>query len=186
MNIRGALLAAVVAAGSLILFASPASAQYDDTLSCSFDQVVVGQTVTDNANGFLPGSEVRVAITDDGPNVPGTPTSPASLDSAAILVDLGIAIADANGRIDHTFVVPDLAPGNYFVTLFGLASPGDEQRILSCPLEVVPRDTGGPIAFTGSESKPLAQFAIGLIAAGALAVVVARRRKARVAAQTSV
>ncbi len=189
---RVAALAALVLAGALITFVSPASAQYDQVLSCSFDRVNPGDVVTADGNGFLPGSTVALSITDDSDSVsagPGDPTIPGGeLDTAAVLIDLGTTTADANGQINFTFVVPDadvLPAGDYFVTAVGILNTGNEPRLISCPFEVVVPGVTGPIAFTGSNSKPIAEIAIAMIAVGGLAVVFARRRSARQSAQVS-
>ena len=186
-----AVLVTCLMAGSMLLFAAPASAQYDQVLHCSFTKVLAGQTATSNANGFNPGSNVVMGITNDGGSVPpGSPTTSAGeLSGAALLLGLGTAVADANGQINFTFIVPDAAvlpAGKYFVTATGVASPGNGPRQLSCPFEIVTPVAVGPIAFTGSTTRPIAEVAIAMIAVGGLAVLFARRRMTGVAAETTV
>jgi len=182
MKTRLAAVAAL-ALGVLVLFAAPANAQYDQILSCSFDRVVPGDVVTAAGNGFKPDSTVVIVITDDGGSIgPGDPFAPGGeISSSAAVVNLGTTQADAQGEIDFTFVVPgatDLPPGDYFVTATGVLNSGDAPRQVSCPFTVLAVPATGPIAFTGSNSKPIAEVAIAMIALGGLAVVVARRRLA--------
>ncbi len=179
-------------AGSLVLFAAPASAQYGVTLQCNFVQVFAGtKQLQCTGDGYEPGSTITLHIDDKVfPNVPivnPPAATAASVESAAVIAFLPSAVADANGVFVQVFDMPDdIATGFYLITSTGIGVDG-EPRTLQWRFEVIDRAGVGPIAFTGSSSRPIAEIVIAMIALGGLAVVVARRRTAtQAAARTSV
>jgi hypothetical protein len=161
MRKTSVLLAFVMAVGVWAGFAAPASAQYATVLTCNFDMLNPGETVTVSGDGYDPGSQVTISINrTDG----------------VFTRDLLITTVDANGEFAATITLPtDTPAGTYDVLANGVGVDLDP-RSLSCPLQVE-QISDTPIAFTGSNSRPTVQIALAVIALGSLLVFATRRKR---------
>jgi len=171
MKRRIAVLLSLVLAASFVLLAAPAQAQYAEVLGCSFDRTTGEEVVSGEGDGFVPNTSVAITIDDSA--IP-------LLSSAALVRDLGSTIADADGVVAFSAVVPeDLDGGSYFMTASGEAFGGGT-RTLQCPFtvdEVLPEVQARQVAFTGSNSLTIASVALVLIGVGAFALFAAKRRE---------
>lgn len=155
---------AVLAVGALVMlgFASTASAQTPPPaeyppVTCTVQVTISGNTVTVivTCTGFQPG--VTITVTIDGAVAGETVVGP----NGEAVLDADIAntcgahtfsATDGTTTVDGTFDVP-----------CGPATP------------VQP---AGTLPFTGSDSLPVAQLGVALLAVGALITVVVRKRRA--------
>ncbi|CAN5528248.1 hypothetical protein BH20ACT2_BH20ACT2_15350 [soil metagenome] len=165
------MLATVLAALVVALMVAPAVAQTypppAEGITISNTTVVPGQSVTVTATGYAPGTAVGFVFLSDP-------------------VDLGSVTADANGVARLTFNVPaDADPGEHTVTASGLGADGSP-LVQSVNLTVVGPDgaAGGqgtgrrPLPRTGTDASiGLGQLGAGLLAAGGIAVLAARKRR---------
>jgi hypothetical protein len=171
MRKTSVLVAFVMATVAWAGFASPASGQYVNTLVCGFSTVEPGDTVSVSGDGFDPGSQITVSITDEA--LPSYTLGGAGV-SGAFARTVLVTPADATGNFSATFTIPaDTPDGNYNVLAVGVQSEG-QPRALACPVEVI-SDTS-PIAFTGSNTRPMVQIALAIVALGALLVFATRRK----------
>jgi hypothetical protein len=155
------LVAFVLAVGAWAGFAAPASAQYSTVLTCNFTMLMAGDTATVSGDGYDPGSQITISINrTDG----------------VFTQDVLITTADANGQFTATFTVPAAAPAGTYDVLANGIGVDLAARSLACPFEVG-QVTQVPIAFTGSNSRPMAQIALAIIALGALLVFATRRKR---------
>lgn len=152
-----------------LAFASPAGAQYepgvegitvtngDGTSGASCNP---GGALTASATGFAPGSEVTFTFESDP-------------------VVLGTAIAgdDTTASIQSTWPA-NAADGTHTVTASGTDGTG-AFSVSSSTVCGVSTSTGA-LPRTGSDSAPLFQIAIALVAAGGILVLAARKRMASV------
>lgn len=164
----GITIAILLAAFAPALVASSAhAAQYPpggNGETASVQAVTPGGTVTFRAEIFRPGSRVVFRLFS-------TP------------VELGSAIADADGVATLTATIPANTPlGNHTVKASGIAPDGSPLTV-SVPLVVANRVVNGVAVFddvarTGSSNAlPLARAGVATVAAGALLVVIARKRR---------
>lgn len=122
------------------------------------------QTVTFTGSGFQPGENVRGTVNSDP-------------------VDLGVVVADANGNVAFTWVVPaDFALGEHTVTLAGETSLRTVQATFTvfAAAAVVGNNTnsnGNGLANTGSATTALWGGALLMALFGA-GMVMANRRNA--------
>lgn len=169
----GITIAILLAAFAPGLFASPAhAAQYPpggNGETASVQAVTPGGTVTFRAKIFRPGSSVLFRLFS-------TP------------VELGSAIADANGVATLTATIPANTPvGNHVVKASGIAPDGSPLTV-SVPLVVATKVVNGvavvdDVARTGSSNAlPLARTGVAAVAVGGLLVVIARKRRSGSAA----
>jgi hypothetical protein len=104
---------------------------------------------------------------------------------------LGTTTSDANGNFSTSVQIPADAPaGGNTIQAFEVGDNTDP--LTGCPAQVAaleitagggPVVSGEPQAVTGSNSTmPLVRLAFGLLAAGGLAMLVSRRRKATISA----
>jgi len=153
-----------------LAFASPAGAQYDPgvqgitltngngTSGASCDP---GGPLTVSASGFQPGTDVTFTFSSD-PVVLGTAT--AGDDTAASV---------------QTTWPANASDGEHTVTASGTdgAGPFEVSASTVCGVSSA---SGGALPRTGSDSAPLFQIAIALVAAGGILVLAARKRMASV------
>ncbi|HZQ26868.1 MAG TPA: LPXTG cell wall anchor domain-containing protein [Acidimicrobiales bacterium] len=118
-----------------------------------------GDDVTASGCGFKPGSSV-------------------ALDFLSTPVRVGTATADANGGIRATVTVPaNATPGTHTIEATG-TDPRGAPLVLSASITIL--GAGAPLPHTGSSSTaPLTAAGVGLVLIGGVAVVGARRRRAR-------
>jgi hypothetical protein len=155
-------------------FAAPASAQYATILTCGFSTVQPGDTVTVSGDGYDPGSQVTISITDEA--LPAYVVGGlSSTVNGAYAADVLITTVDANGEFSATFTIPTDTPAGMYAVLADGIGVDLAARGLSCPVQVQ-QIAEVPIAFTGSNSKPFVQIALAAIALGALLVFATRRR----------
>lgn len=154
----------VVAALMLVFGGSASAGTYpgDATLTCTPSTVAIGDNLSCTATGYEPGATVTFEI---GSGV------------------LGSAVADANGVASITAPVPTGTPtGAVTVTSTGTGAGGGTTALVLNTNVTVHAAALQPVEAsqlpaTGSDSSlPIAQIAVVLIAAGGLAVLVARRR----------
>ncbi len=134
----------------------------DATLTCTPSTVAIGDDLSCTATGYEPGGTVTFQINPF----------------------LGSAVADANGVASVTAPVPTGVPtGPVTVSSSGPgADGGSTELVLNTTVTVIaaaaqPAQAADGLPVTGSDSSlPLAQIAVVLIAAGGLALLVARRR----------
>jgi LPXTG-motif cell wall-anchored protein len=164
-RLTAALAASALAGMALLGLAAPASAQtYDDNESAgvSDSTVTPGQplTATSGDGSFTPGETVEYGV-------------------ESTYQRLGEVKADSDGAATATFEVPEnLSAGRHDVVFTSVAS-GKQVRV---PFTVVSSAAASPgrgqLPRTGSEELvALTVAGLGLVAAGAGMVVVARRRR---------
>ena len=159
----------LIAAGAMALLAmaAPAAAQQYppavNSLTCSDTTPTPGQTISCEARTFAAGAAVTVTL--DSP------------------VALGTATADAAGLIALQVTIPTGTPlGAHTLVATGPAPTGQTLN-LSLAITVVSAQgggagsTGGNLPDTGSNSIPLAQIGLGLLAAGGVIYAIASRRR---------
>lgn len=111
-----------------------------------------GQAATFTGSGFLPGENVRGTVHSDP-------------------VDLGLAIADADGNVSFRWNVPaNFAVGTHTVTLSGESS----KRVVEASFTVL--SSSDELARTGANTMALWGGALLMVLLGAAAVVGNRRR----------
>ncbi len=122
-------------------------------------EVVQGGVIEVTSRGWDPGSTVRVAL--DG-------------------VELGTATADADGAFSDSFTVPSgTPPGPHDVELRGVLGGEPVEVATAITVLVAPVAPPGPsaLARTGTMLAPWALGGLALVAAGAAAVLAARRSR---------
>ena len=117
-----------------------------------------GENMTVSGTGFLPNAPVTVTVAST-PTVVGTP------------------MTDGDGNWTLTFAAPT-EPGVHTITA------SDGTNVITGTFTVVAAGTAvtpaGTLPYTGSDSSlPLAQLGLGLVAVGAIAVLMVRKRNAR-------
>ncbi|HZM38263.1 MAG TPA: LPXTG cell wall anchor domain-containing protein [Acidimicrobiales bacterium] len=160
----------LIAAGAMALLAmaAPAAAQQYppavNSLTCSDTTPTPGQTISCQARTFAAGGAVTVTLNSDP-------------------VTLGTATADAAGLIALQVTIPTGTPlGAHTLVATGPAPTGQTLN-LSLAITVVSArgggagSTGGNLPDTGSNSIPLAQIGLGLLAAGGVIYAIASRRR---------
>lgn len=179
---RRAVLLLVATAATAILVAAPAGAQ---TFENDDDYAALCTPLVLSSSSVTAGDSVTVS----GTAATGGATIAIVLDNATVL---GETTSDATNHFFSTSVtIPsDLAAGNHTLQAFQLGDSTDP--IVGCPAQLASIEVLGltiqapeeeALARTGSNSSlPLARVGFGLVAAGGLALVVSRRRKAAVAA----
>lgn len=141
------------------------------SLTTTTSEVGPGGTLTISGTGFVPGSEVRLAL----------------IGSEGSSISLGTVVADGEGAFSKEVTIPDsVLAGQYTVTATGLDPSGNE-RVLSIAITVVggaPPAAGAPpsrggirSAVTGWDPLPWAVSGIALAVFGAGVVVLAGRRR---------
>jgi LPXTG-motif cell wall-anchored protein len=157
----------------LLVLAAPAGAQTypgDANLTCNPPTAEVGETITMVATGYQPGSEVTFTIND---------------------VFVGTAIADADGVATLVTVVPEGTPiGTVPCGSGGIDIEGNT-LVLSSTLQIIagsavitpvtPVTPAAPLPVTGSDSKPLVQVAVAIVALGGLMLLVSRKKSTETA-----
>lgn len=149
----------------LVAGATPAFAQQyppgEDAVFVSDTTVVPGEPITISAQVFQPGSTVTFVF-----------------ESAP--VTLGTATANANGVATLTVEIPSTAtPGPHTITASGTGADGNPLSVV-INITVVGARAGAALPVTGSQgSVPLVRIGAGLLAAGGIAVLMARKRRAR-------
>ena len=180
--LRAIAAVALVVAG-LAVVAGPASAQQGPpTFPPGFPPGPPPGVPPQNPPGDAPGYQLASLITPPQAAVRGAVTSRCvgfppdtpvtfSLDGEV----LGTVTADANGDCAFTFTMPD-ACGVYTLT----ASGGGVVRTstITVPCAAAPVSAAGALPYTGSDSLPIAQLGIGLLAVGAFVTILVRRRHA--------
>lgn len=166
--IRRLLIVGAVALTALA-FASPAGAQYDPGVAgltltngdgSSGATCNPGGALTASAAGFQPGTEVTFTFNSD-PVVLGTAT----------------AGDDTVASIQTTWPA-NASDGTHTVVASGTDGTGPFEVSSSTVCGV--SSSGGALPRTGSDSAPLFQIAIALVAAGGILVLAARKRMASV------
>lgn len=157
----------IAAAAMIALFAAPAAAQYDITVTPG--TVRPGGTVSISGEGCSPGAEVTITFTQVS-------------DARAVGDTLTVAtvIADENGKFTASFVVPEgTAVGRYEVAAFC-----DGSQVASAFVDVVgdtatttPGTPSGPIVRTGSDLNGLGLLGAGLLTVGGLILVATKTRR---------
>jgi LPXTG-motif cell wall-anchored protein len=168
MMIRRLLIVGAVVLTALA-FAAPANAQYNGvgglTLTngngTSGASCNPGGPLTASASGFAPGSEVTFTFNSD-PVVLGTATAG----------DDGVA------SVQSTWPA-NAADGTHEVVATGTDGDGAFE-VRASTVCGVSSTSGGALPRTGSDSAPLLQIAIALVAAGGILVLAARKRMASV------
>jgi LPXTG-motif cell wall-anchored protein len=152
---RSLSMAVVVALAGLFLLAAPASAQYQPD-----DEQVLDETLV------RPGDPVNVS----GRGCPPGYTVTTSFDGEVVAT----TTADGNGAYATEFAVPSGAsPGTHTIT----TRCGD---VVFTSTVTVPGAVSGTLPRTGSDSTvPVVQIGLVLLAAGGLATLVARQRRAK-------
>lgn len=152
-----------------LAFAPAAHAQYDPDVQgltltngdgSSGASCNPGGPLSISAQGFMPGTEVTFTFNSD-PVVLGTAT----------------AGDDAVASLQSTWPA-DAADGEHTVTASGTAADGSGSLEVSASTVcgVSTGGAGGALPRTGSDSAPLFQIAIALVAAGGILVLAARKR----------
>jgi LPXTG-motif cell wall-anchored protein len=167
MMIRRLLIVGAVVLTALA-FAAPANAQYDGVAGITLTNgngtsgasCNPGGPLTASAQGFAPGTEVTFTFNSD-PVVLGTATAG----------DDGVASV-------QTTWPSNAADGTHTVTASG--TDGDGPFEVSASTVCGVSTSGGALPRTGSDSAPLLQIAIALVAAGGILVLAARKRMASV------
>jgi hypothetical protein len=184
------IVAALVAGAALCLaLVAPSGAQepYTGVISTTLTSPSMrgcsGTTNSARATGFLPGSEVTFTLMlPSGPYVLGDGRASGATK----------ATADASGVATVTFTIPDgTEPGTYDVVTTGTNSAGapDEHvvrlTVTACPGDEGPTPTttsgssGEDLARTGSSLTGATRIGVLVLAAGAVLVLVTRRRSSR-------
>jgi hypothetical protein len=185
LKISGKIVAAVAVGLALCLaLVAPAEAQepYTGVISTTLTQPSMsgcsGTTNTARAIGFQPGAEVTFTLV---------------LPSGSVVLGGRTVTADASGVATVTFTLPaDVEPGTYDVVTTGTSSAGTPDRhvvrltVTTCPDEgPTPTTASGTsdddLARTGSSLAGAARIGVLVLAAGAVLVLVARRRSSRTA-----
>ena len=194
LKTSGKIVAAVVAGLALCLaLVAPSGAQepytgvISTTLTSPSMRACSGTTNTARATGFLPGTEVTFTLV---------------LPSGSVVLGDGRAsgaskaTADAAGVATVTFTLPaEVRPGSYDVLTTGINSAGvaDEHvvrlTVVACPGEESPTPTpttgsgtsGDDLARTGSNLTGVTRIGVLVLAAGAVLLLVTRRRSSRAA-----
>jgi hypothetical protein len=172
---RAVLLLAVVLAGAAFA-AAPAGAQGkgsgpDDAYNSLCSPLTVSGTPASDSDVTVSGTAASAGATIAIVLLPNT-----FLDSTT---------SAADRTFSKTVHIPVLDPSvtNIQIQAFQI---GDNNQPTGCPAQVASLDItrpSEPLARTGSNSTlPLARFGFGLLAAGGLAILVSRRRKAAVTA----
>ncbi|MEY2449271.1 MAG: hypothetical protein QOH79_2747 [Acidimicrobiaceae bacterium] len=176
---RAVLLLAALLAGAALV-APAASAQTSDPPPDNDNYTAVCSALTLSDTTPAPGDVVTVS----GHAAAGNASIAIVLNGETLL---GTTTSDASGNFSTTVTIPADAPeGGNTIQAFQLGDRTDP--IVGCPaqvaaLEIVRPAAAEPLARTGSNSTmPLARLGFGLLAAGGLAIVVSRRRKASVTA----
>ena len=152
-----------------VALASPVNAQpyVGSSVSVSSSNVICGATLVGSGTGWAPG--VPVSLTVQSPPVSLPP-----------------AIPDASGNFTVNFESP-IEPGPHTLTATQVFDGVTLTRVseFTCaeaaagsatrPVNVT---SAGTLPLTGGDSAPLAQFGIGLLAIGALVVLIVRMRRA--------
>jgi LPXTG-motif cell wall-anchored protein len=165
----------------LLITASSAGAQTATTVAsgCTPGQAAAGSQypvgrgqLTESTTAAHPGDSVTVS--GCGFKV----GSSVSIDFLSTPVHLATVTADANGGIGATVTIPaNAAPGNHTIEATGVA-PSGAPLVLSANITIL--GAGTPLPHTGSSSTaPLTAAGVGLVLIGGVAVVGARRRRAR-------
>lgn len=190
MKTSGKIVAAAAAGLALCLaLIAPSGAQepYTGVISTTLTQPSMsgcsGTTNTARATGFRPGAEVTFTLLlPSGSVVLGE-------DRAA---SGPRATADDSGVATVTFTLPtDVEPGTYDVVTTGINSAGTPDRhvvrltVTTCPGDTPTPTTSGTsdddLARTGSSLTGAARVGVLVLAAGAVLVLVTRRRSSRAA-----
>jgi hypothetical protein len=192
LKTSGKIVAAVAAGLALCLaLVAPSAAQepytgvISTTLTSPSMRACAGETNTARATGFLPGTEVTFTLVlPSGPVVLGDARASGS----------SKATADAAGVASVTFTLPaDVALGTYDVVTTGINSAGaaDEHvvrlTVVACPGDDGPTPTtgsgtsGDDLARTGSSLTGVTRIGVLVLAAGAVHLLVTRRRSSRTA-----
>ena len=167
--VRRALLTAAAAAA---LVAFPAAAMAYDApgynTTVTDPTPAIGQAFTVTTDGNAPGEQLTLTVT----------SNPASISNDSIVVAGSKALAktaDASGNVSWTVTLN--AAGTYTLAITNAAGQlvGDE-------VVTVAAAAGPALSDTGFDGMPLVLGAGALVALGATAVVVARRRREAVAA----
>lgn len=171
----GAAEPAVSASASVLSNAAPetvpaategTSVRFVDASGNPVSSVTPGQKVTVEASGFLGGSNVQAFAYS-------TPTL------------LGAAVTDADGAATFEVTVPtDLTPGEHTLVAIGFGAGGSTAVATSALVVAapgVPVAPGAPVAAslpaTGANPLPWAVLAAGLLAVGALGLLMSRMRR---------
>jgi LPXTG-motif cell wall-anchored protein len=152
-----------------LAFAAPASAQYggvggitvtngDGTSGASCNP---GGPLSASAQGFDPGTTVTFTFESDP-------------------VVLGTAVADASGAASIQSTWPAAAADGAHSVVASGTGDGVPFSVSSSTTCGVGGSGGGALPRTGSDSAPLLQIAIALVAAGGILVLAARKRMASV------
>jgi hypothetical protein len=173
---RAVLLLAALLAGAILAAPSAGAAQAPD----NDDYTAVCSSLTLSNASPAPGDTVTVS----GHAASGNATIAIVLNNTTLL---GTTQSDAAGNFSTQVVIPSDAPegGN---TIQAFQEGDNTDAIVGCPAQVAALDivrpvAAEPLARTGSNSTlPLARLGFGLLAAGGLAMLVSRRRKASVTA----
>jgi LPXTG-motif cell wall-anchored protein len=119
--------------------------------------VLPGGVIVLNGSGFLPNAVVTVTVAST-PTVVGTPTT------------------NAEGAFTLSFDAPT-EPGAHTIT----ATDGVNTQVIAFTVEgetAAAVDSAGSLPYTGSDSSvPVAQIGAGLVAAGAVLVLMVRKRQ---------
>jgi len=164
----------IVATAVLVaLAASPAAAQY--TFVVTPGTVSPGATVNASGGGCSPGSDVSITL------------APAAAKArAATGTEVATGTADDEGNFNIAFQVPaGTAPGEYVVT----ATCGGQVQSQTITVQEAPSPStgggtvptrtqgGGSLSTTGSNLNGVGLVGAGLLTAGGLVLVVAKRRR---------
>jgi len=142
--------AAAFALLAVFALAGPASAQDYTGGVCTV--VVTGNTINIDCEGFPPGTEVVITLNGEV---------------------LGTGVVRADGTIDANVALPTEC-GTYDLTISaGGVSRTSQLNVPCAPSAVTP---AGTLPYTGSDSAPIAQIGVALLAAGALVTFVVRQR----------
>jgi len=177
---RAVFLLAALLVGSAIA-ATTASAQSSSSAFANDDDYAALCTPLTVSNASpAPGDTVHVS---------GTAATGGATIAIVLLPDTFLA-STTSDPTNHFFetdvVIPADAAGSIQLQAFQLGDSTDP--LVGCPaqvagLEIVAPPVAEPLARTGSNSTlPLARLGFGLLAAGGLAMLVARKRKASVTA----
>jgi LPXTG-motif cell wall-anchored protein len=164
----------------MLLVAAPALAQTGGSTASISGAVSDNGTITGNADGFMPGTQVSWTLAS-------TPTL------------LGTTTADASGHATITANLPgDITAGTHTLTASGTRIAGQPLSVstqvqvsaaaaaaAAARAGVTPATTatgGGSLARTGSDNSGLIKVGVLLVALGGGAVLVTRKRRAHVTA----
>jgi LPXTG-motif cell wall-anchored protein len=151
--IRRVLFIAGLAFASLVFFAGPARADYG------------GCNATASVTNVSPGQQITVS---------GTGAEPNGAVSASIgSTQIGSGTASATGTYSFSATIPSTASGTVTVSV----SCGDGGGVDALTITVASTSENGLARTGSSDAMPFTTMGIGLVTAGALVLVVARRRR---------